>query len=494
MSESREQSVNKENRKTPKTVFWVFGFIVFAILAFYLNFLRLDHLLANKIAELRKNNCPTNFDELAIWYLNGGRLPKPGETPATIDDKENAAIPFKKAFALLVDDVPATKNDELMGCVVKNGKLAMSHLIIVGGFPLRKYRTTPLPQSVIATSEAYLNANHAAMLKIEDGFEKARCYHHELTNISSISNILNILSQQKSTMRLFSMKSRLALKKNNNKEGVKAICDAAKFITKCKKEPFVISWLMNACSSMIYSDIEWILNKTTLNDNQLSTIAQSLKKTDNVTDLTFALKTEPVFIFSPEYDNSTVGNLAVKLTHNYIFSKQLISYVADFSKATGISTDIKLAAIDVINSCIEASTHPYPVAKKIIKKAKKELSYKKGVIYGMKELFSSLERTIVSKANILAKKRICLTSIAVERYRLAHKKLPDSLNELVPEFMDSVPLDPFNGKQLKYKISEITLDQAVIMTKSEIKKHPKEKSDTFRDIFLPPKTDIADFF
>lgn len=42
------------------------------------------------------------------------------------------------------------------------------------------------------------------------------------------------------------------------------------------------------------------------------------------------------------------------------------------------------------------------------------------------------------------------TIIAIERYRLAHGKLPDSLSDLVPTFLPTLPLDPTSGTQLGY--------------------------------------------
>lgn len=43
-------------------------------------------------------------------------------------------------------------------------------------------------------------------------------------------------------------------------------------------------------------------------------------------------------------------------------------------------------------------------------------------------------------------------AIAVERWRLAHNgRIPDSLNQLVPDFLPAVPTDPFDGKPLRYK-------------------------------------------
>jgi hypothetical protein len=42
------------------------------------------------------------------------------------------------------------------------------------------------------------------------------------------------------------------------------------------------------------------------------------------------------------------------------------------------------------------------------------------------------------------------TAIACERYRLVHGKLPAKLDDLTPEFLAEPPLDPCNGKPLRY--------------------------------------------
>jgi hypothetical protein len=43
------------------------------------------------------------------------------------------------------------------------------------------------------------------------------------------------------------------------------------------------------------------------------------------------------------------------------------------------------------------------------------------------------------------------TAMAIERYRLANRTLPQSLNQLVPQYLSSLPVDPYNeGKSLRY--------------------------------------------
>jgi len=69
------------------------------------------------------------------------------------------------------------------------------------------------------------------------------------------------------------------------------------------------------------------------------------------------------------------------------------------------------------------------------------------VFYGAAELD---RRTVISEATLVARLRCARAVIAVERYRLAHGKLPESLDILAPAFLASVPVDPFSGKKMIY--------------------------------------------
>jgi hypothetical protein len=42
-------------------------------------------------------------------------------------------------------------------------------------------------------------------------------------------------------------------------------------------------------------------------------------------------------------------------------------------------------------------------------------------------------------------------ALAAEHYRQTHKHWPDSLNQLCPQFLSAVPLDPFDGAPLRYR-------------------------------------------
>jgi hypothetical protein len=57
------------------------------------------------------------------------------------------------------------------------------------------------------------------------------------------------------------------------------------------------------------------------------------------------------------------------------------------------------------------------------------------------------EASLRSRAEL----RCAAVALAAERYRLAHGSWPESLEQLTPRFLAKVPLDPFDGKPLRYR-------------------------------------------
>jgi hypothetical protein len=61
-----------------------------------------------------------------------------------------------------------------------------------------------------------------------------------------------------------------------------------------------------------------------------------------------------------------------------------------------------------------------------------------------------LDHTVRQTLRYEAARRIMITAVALKRFQLKHGKWPDALDELAPEFLASVLIDPYDGKPLKY--------------------------------------------
>jgi hypothetical protein len=64
----------------------------------------------------------------------------------------------------------------------------------------------------------------------------------------------------------------------------------------------------------------------------------------------------------------------------------------------------------------------------------------------------SLERFIIRVFKSEVTSRLTTTAVALKRYKLAHGTFPESLDALVPKYLTAVPLDPADGKPLRYRL------------------------------------------
>ncbi len=69
-----------------------------------------------------------------------------------------------------------------------------------------------------------------------------------------------------------------------------------------------------------------------------------------------------------------------------------------------------------------------------------------------KVLLGSYSRACELSAMHIAGVRCARVALAAERFRLDRSHWPAELAELVPEYIDAIPLDPFDGQPLRYKM------------------------------------------
>ena len=64
-------------------------------------------------------------------------------------------------------------------------------------------------------------------------------------------------------------------------------------------------------------------------------------------------------------------------------------------------------------------------------------------------------RALMAQPRMVAKIRVVQTALAIERYRIRNGDIPDDLQSLAPDYLDSEILeDPFTGELLRYDIEE----------------------------------------
>jgi hypothetical protein len=78
--------------------------------------------------------------------------------------------------------------------------------------------------------------------------------------------------------------------------------------------------------------------------------------------------------------------------------------------------------------------------------------FRPGGMNGVLAAVSLFRQTL--RPDLLVYDRTSRIAVAVERYRRAHAEvLPPALNDLIPNYLDSIPEDPLTGKPLRYRVT-----------------------------------------
>ena len=62
----------------------------------------------------------------------------------------------------------------------------------------------------------------------------------------------------------------------------------------------------------------------------------------------------------------------------------------------------------------------------------------------------AFEKAFKKVMKVETARQMTITAIALKRFQLKHGNYPAQLSELAPEFLPSVPVDPYDGKPLRY--------------------------------------------
>jgi hypothetical protein len=119
--------------------------------------------------------------------------------------------------------------------------------------------------------------------------------------------------------------------------------------------------------------------------------------------------------------------------------------------------------LDAFDEAIDAARLPWPAnleaAEALARKYGVDLSRRPPAhtVRGRLGMFSpaiaarTVNVTLRSSGSVVARRRIVVATLAIERYRRDHTgALPSALDALVPQYVDSLPVDPFSGAALHY--------------------------------------------
>ena len=222
--------------------------------------------------------------------------------------------------------------------------------------------------------------------------------------------------------------------------------------------PFLISLLvessiLNRASQVIIDGLE----RHAWTDAQLADLSSELSRIDLLAGLSNALRGERASVL--QLDVSKTDMLTLQGLHD---TRTLRLQNAALRAAwaiwpVGWFNEDKAAYIGTIQRYIDAVKQPNELPSTLaeIEAARAGSSVWNRILNPLS--YQAMPAIMVVAKQIAATQtmlRSLATACAVEPYRMAHGRLPATLEDLVPAFLTSIPTDPLTGKPLCYKPSD----------------------------------------
>jgi hypothetical protein len=374
---------------------------------YYLNLRNLQDLrdqVEAELATLRSEGYPISFNELDAWY-------------PTVPDEENAATIYLEAFEKYVE------LDENQADVVWR--------------PV-DLRGQPVPPDMKKAVEAWLAKNAECLDLLAQGSERKRSRYPVRFNADLFTMLytpvdvnkgaigykhLGHLAAIKSCANLLSFQALLYAERRDEDGAVSALLDMFAIARSLDREPVLLSQLVRiAVMGIGLNTLERVLSRMPLS-------SANQRQLDDVM----------VRAFDPKpMQRGILGNLCYcrpsieEKCPEKTLEQNRLSY-------------LKMARSFLILSEEKTTFPPFLQWKKDM-----EGLYERG--HFIRDEVSVNHVSQVSFFRQIARLRAARTALAIERYRAAKGKIPAKLEDLVPDYLSAVPVDPFDEAPTRYRI------------------------------------------
>ena len=369
--------------------------------------------LQTRIDAIRAAGYPVTCAELDKWYS----MP---------ENAENAAYTLMDAFSYYKQwDKDKSKS---------------LPVVSQAEFPARR---EPMDEEMKALIAQYVADNNKALDLIHAGAAIENCRYPIDLSAGFETKLLN-LSEIRTAVFLLKLEAILHAENGDGKLAIRSAISGFGIARSLEKEPMIISQMIHAaCQTVAISTVEQVINRTELTDEQLIELVECVNNTERIFDMSCAFIGERCmglsFLKSPESVNPD------------IIEGIPIRPILELYKAAGLADADAVIYLDLMDGYMKSTRLPLHERQKAVDVVSVKIQSTSKIHVLLHEIIPALSRVTTIELRTIAHLRTVDAALAVQRYRLAAGKLPDALTDLVPAYLDSVPTDPFDGKELRYE-------------------------------------------
>jgi hypothetical protein len=358
--------------------------------------------LQRKIEELRAKGYPTSLEELEKFNQIPEGVP-------------NAADIYIKAF----DAYQAPLEDE------------KRLLPYIGSFAPKSGEPVPSENKVAMETFLARNAKTLEFLHQAGQIEQCR-YTYPLTVPSGF--MIPYLTEIKDCAQLLNQFVLMQVEAGKTTEATQGMIEELRLGESMIQEPILVSYLVRlAVDGMGIASISRILDRQSLSEQQLVDLQAELRTIRQGLRMDQALIGERCCLLDESVMGQNLGFGSTPFRWVGFWDTNLVrsmEFIDQLMVITKMEARDRWAEYQRINNEVD------------------QLSI---LFYMTKMLMQSISRIGMLELRSIAQLDCARAGLGVERYWLAEGRLPETLEQLVPKFIEAVPIDPFDGKPLRYK-------------------------------------------
>jgi len=388
--------------------------------------------LADAVNRVRSANEPLDGAELNAFY-------------AVADaDRDRTAL-YLRALVPFADNSPYNKDTGTLPIVGNNPQAVPP--------PGQDWPEITQVEQFLARHQQIADALHEA--GAESGSVR---YPADFRN--GVATLLPHVQQVRAAVRFLDLEASMRMHRGGHAGATQSLICQVRTGESLRDEPIIVSQLVRlAVFSVFVERLKDYLAWGQATDEELAQLQAAVAEVDIPRSLTRAMQGERAIAYQTviSSDMQAIDNMGGRpsgLPLGNLTGNQSMANVRPGDSAM---------VLTLLTEIVEASKHPFPEAieeaaavdarmTQFFAEDQQKPLWDRHMLAQM--LLPAVRKVTQSAMERTAIQRTALTAIAIERYRVKHGKLPEKLVDLVPDFIEGIPVDPTDGQPLRYRVLE----------------------------------------
>lgn len=266
--------------------------------------------------------------------------------------------------------------------------------------------------------------------------------------------------------KMLSLRTRAALAAKDSAEVTRSLLAITRLAQACKQEPLLIGFLVGNTLEMMALEPLWIgLREHGFSEDDLKRLQDAFATDETTPALLLAMRGEMAaglnavehLQMAAEGQTKDGENVAAAFSASgnslgINVWQMLPSGLFDHWKSAVAEMELRHLIQPLKNGGLRQAVHAGEAVAAEIKSRANVVLHPDHIMVNL--MLPAVTQISVNALLTETRRRQALAVVALERFYLQHAKYPSRLEELVPSLLHAVPLDPCDGKPLRYRLTE----------------------------------------